>query len=169
MKYFITICLFVSAAVFAWVNYSSQWNKPQNEPTTYEGYVVDIIDGDSFKVRTEDGVHRVELHGIDAPEPGQPFGEMSTYFLTDLIDGRDVQLTHLGTNEYGDVIAEVQIDGLSVNQLMLTRGYAWAKRGYFEDKKWAGLESIARKGGLGLWRGGDAMSPWDWREVRQKS
>ena len=60
------------------------------------------------------------------------------------------------------------IDGVSVNRRMLTEGYAWAKRGYFDDKTWAGLESLARKSGLGLWRNGNPVSPWDWREAQQK-
>jgi endonuclease YncB( thermonuclease family) len=168
MKYFLTTCLFISALVFAWVNYQSHWKAPESAPASLHGSVVDIIDGDSFKLRTKDGLHRVELHGIDAPEPGQPFGNMSTYYLTDLIDGRDVEILQVETNEYGDIIAEVRIDGLSINQLMLTQGYAWAKRGYFDDRKWLGMEQLARKSGLGLWRSGDPMPPWDWREAQQK-
>lgn len=168
MKYFITSCLFVSALVFVWVNYQSHWNKPASEPVRFLGEVVDIIDGDSFKVMTEDGLQRVELHGIDAPEPGQSFGAMSTYYLADLIDGRHVQITKIDVNEYGDLIAEVHIDGLSINRLMLTEGYAWAKRGYFDDKKWAGLESLARKSRLGIWRSGNPVSPWDWRSDQQR-
>ena len=94
---------------------------------------------------------------------------MSTYYLTDLIDGRDIELTQVDTNEYGDIVGEVRIDGLLINRLMLTEGYAWAKRGYFDDKKWAGLESLAREKELGLWRSGDPTPPWDWRDIQQKS
>jgi endonuclease YncB( thermonuclease family) len=165
MKYLIAVCVFVSSLVIAWVNH---WKAPNSAPTSLHGRVVEIIDGDSFKVRTNDGLHRVELHGIDAPEPGQPFGNMSTYYLADLIDGRDIEMVYIESNDYGDMLAEVRIDGLSVNQLMLTEGYAWAKRGYFDDRKWLGMESLARKGELGLWRSGDPMPPWDWREDRQK-
>lgn len=168
MKYFITISLFISAAVFAWVNINAQEAEPAGATESLTGSVVAIIDGDSFKIQTEHGLQRVELHGIDAPEQGQAWGEMATYYLTDLIDGRDVQVLKVADNEYGDIIGIVEIDGYSINRLMLTEGYAWAKRGYSQDKKWIGLESLAREGQLGLWRQGEPLSPWEWRELKLK-
>ena len=104
MKYFITISLLISAAVLAWINFYAPNTDLGGSAITVTGTVVDIIDGDSFKIRTEQGLTRVELHGIDAPEPDQPWGAMSTYYLTDLIDGREVQITKVDENEYGDII-----------------------------------------------------------------
>ena len=168
MKYFITISLLISAAVLAWINFFAPNTELAGNAITVAGTVVDIIDGDSFKIRTEQGLTRVELYGIDAPEPDQPWGAMSTYYLTDLIDGREVQIAKVDENEYGDIIGIVMIDGLAVNRLMLSQGYAWATRGSSRDKMFIGLESMARDGGLGLWRQGTPTSPWDWREMKLK-
>lgn len=168
MKYFITISLLISAAVLAWINFYAPNSDLGANAITVTGTVVDIIDGDSFKIRTEQGLTRVELHGIDAPEPDQPWGAMSTYYLTDLIDGRDVHISKMGENEYGDILGIVMIDGLAVNRLMLSQGYAWASRDSSRDNMFIGLESTAREGGLGLWRQGSPTSPWDWREMKLK-
>ena len=164
MKYLITIALLGSAALLAWINFYAPSGDLAGNTISVTGKVVDIIDGDSFKIRTEEGLRRVELHGLDAPEPDQPWGAMSTYYLTDLIDGREVQISQISENEYGDIIGIVMIDGLTVNRLMLSQGYAWATRGSSRDKMFIGLESMAREGGLGLWRQNSPTSPWEWRE-----
>lgn len=166
MKSFITIALFLSAALIAWVTFRPIAPGSANSGTTMSGHVLDIIDGDSLKVRTGKDDIRVELAGIDAPEIGQAFGEISAYYLTDLLDGREVRLVVNGNNDYGDAVAEVFLDDLSINRLMLTDGYAWALRGRSEDPAMEGLESLARNKRLGLWRNDDPVSPWAFRELR---
>lgn len=169
MKHFLTIVLLVAAAVFAWVNFGASYFASETEIEPLSGLVVGIIDGDSLKLRTDEGVQRIELLGIDAPEIGQTFGDISKSYLIELIDGRQVRVRVEGTNDYGDLLGEVFLNEISINRLMLTDGFAWAKRGMFEDPGWAGLESLARGKGFGLWRDGTPTAPWEFRQQAGKS
>lgn len=47
------------------------------------GFVEKVKDGDTIAVRSGDGtLSDVRLHGIDAPEDGQEFGERATSLLS---------------------------------------------------------------------------------------
>jgi micrococcal nuclease len=47
-------------------------------PTTIAGTVVNVHEGDTVTVRTDDGhTLKVRLHGIDAPEAKQAFGTVA--------------------------------------------------------------------------------------------
>ena len=53
------------------------------------GKVVHILDGDTIDILTADKTTiRIRLHGIDAPEKGQPFGNTAKEFLSDNIGGK---------------------------------------------------------------------------------
>lgn len=169
MKHFLTIVLLGASAVFAWVNVGVPHFAEQKKPEQLSGLVVGVIDGDSLKLRVDGAVHRIELAGIDAPEIGQAFGDVSKNYLIELIDGRQVTVRVEDTNDYGDLVGEVYLNELSINRLMLTDGFAWARRGLFEDPHWGGLESLARSKGFGLWRDGTPTAPWDFRQEAGKS
>ena len=48
------------------------------EPATLGGKVVSVHDGDTLTALDAANVqHKIRLHGIDAPEIGQPFGTKS--------------------------------------------------------------------------------------------
>ena len=64
---------------------------------------------------------------------------------------------------------ELFLDDLSINKLLLRDGYVWAKRGILKGRNWVGLEKLARDKGFGLWRGGGAMPPWEFRALQQDS
>lgn len=169
MKHFLTIVLVIAAAVFAWVNFGASYFADKAQTEEFVGVVVGVIDGDSIKLRTDAGVQRIELTGVDAPEIGQTFGEISKNYLVELIDGREVKVEVDSRNSYGDLVGEVFLNSVSINRLMLTDGFAWAKRGVFEDPTWAGLESLARNKGFGLWRDGTPEAPWEFRAQAGKS
>jgi len=167
MKSFLSLALLTGIAVYAWVTFQPQ--TVSNSPVEMKGRVAAIIDGDSFKLTSDGQVYRVELAGVDAPEIGQAYSDTSLFYLTELIDGREVRIEVYGTNDYGDIIGEVFLDQLSINRVMLREGYAWAARDEYGDKSWDGLESVARNRGLGLWRLGSPKAPWDYREELKNS
>jgi endonuclease YncB( thermonuclease family) len=59
---------------------------------------------------------------------------------------------------------ELFLDGVSINELLLKDGFAWASRDSFSDGLWLGLERLARKQSFGLWRNDQPMPPWKFRD-----
>src|SRR5688572_711286 len=58
-----------------------------------EGKVVKVLDGDTLTVSVEDkGLVRVRLNGIDAPEPGRPYGDGARRLLESLVGGQRVDV-----------------------------------------------------------------------------
>lgn len=102
-----------------------------NLPDPHQQYVVRYaVDGDTIDV---DGIGRVRLLGVDAPEIGQgfdtpaPFAREARNFMTSLVAGRWVRLetdaeSHDG---YGRLLAYViRDDGLDANAALLREGLA---------------------------------------------
>ncbi len=75
-----------------------------------------VIDGDTFE--TVSG-RRVRLSNVNAPEVGKPGADEATAKLRELIEGKNVRINPVGTN-YGQVVANVTIEGESVNSTMRT-------------------------------------------------
>jgi endonuclease YncB( thermonuclease family) len=169
MKSFITVSLLVVTALTWFILDSELFSDDAATAKPLSGHVVTVIDGDSVELRTDSGMIRVELAGLDAPELSQPYGEMAAYYLSDLIKGRPVQVEVTEYNDHGNAIGELFLDSLPINQLMLSDGYAWALRGRNKDARWIGLETLARNSGLGLWRDENPTSPWEYRELISQS
>jgi endonuclease YncB( thermonuclease family) len=51
----------------------------------FSGRVVGISDGDTISVMRDGRAEKVRLHGIDAPEKGQPFSNRAKRFVSDLV------------------------------------------------------------------------------------
>lgn len=77
--------------------------------------VTRVIDGDTF--RTSIRHNPVRLADVYAPEKGQGGAVMATNALRRLIGGKIVSIQVVGRS-YGRAVAEVWIDGLSVNAIM---------------------------------------------------
>ena len=78
-----------------------------------------VIDGNSFWT-TEP--NRIRLANVFAPEEGEPGAEEAKKTLKRLVQSRFIDYKPLGTS--GDmIIAEVYVDGESINQKMRRAGY----------------------------------------------
>ena len=89
-------------------------------------FVTEVLDGDTFKTNHENPT--VRLEGVDAPELGRPGGQEAKEDLEDLIIGKFVAVDTVAIGAYGRRIAQVRLDGLSVNETMVreieyTRGW----------------------------------------------
>jgi micrococcal nuclease len=132
------------------------------------GRVVGISDGDTFTLLTDDQVQvKVRLHGIDAPEKGQAFGQAAKKALSGLVYGHTVMVTDKGKDRYGRTIGMVYADDRNINEEMLRLGMAWHYLKYDKDPRWDALERVARESGTGLWSQTDPMAPWEWRAARR--
>lgn len=116
-----------------------------------------ITDGDTFVL--SDG-RRVRLAQVDAPETNECFGSESTAALRTLIDGRQVMLRRPPTgpekDRYGRTLADVLVDGKSVNEALVATGAAeWYESYASEDadlaRRLEAAEANAKHARLGLW------------------
>lgn len=77
--------------------------------------VTRVIDGDTFK--TSIRRNSVRLANVYAPERRRPGAAAATNALRSLIGGKIVRIQTIGRS-YGRAVAEVWIDGRSVNAIM---------------------------------------------------
>jgi len=156
------IFLFISLSIV------SQNSKGKN--ILVEGKVIGIIDGDTFKLLTQDLIQiKVRLANIDCPENKQPFSSKAKQFVSDAIFGKQVTIHVLKKDRYGRSIANVNYDdSLDLSQELLKQGLAWHYLQYSKDPLLQKLEDQAKKEKLGLWKDKDPIPPWEWRKNEKK-
>lgn len=139
---------------------------PRVDPTAEVllGTIVSISDGDTVQIRTiDEETKKVRLHGIDAPESGQPFGTRSQEQLGEFVFQKDVRVEVSELDRYGRYLGHIYVDDRWVNRAMIRSGMAWHYREFSKDPKLAQAESLARDESLGVWSVSDGVAPWDWR------
>jgi endonuclease YncB( thermonuclease family) len=105
----------------------------------------------------------VRLHGIDAPELGQPFGRVARDRLAELVKGKTITVTTHGKDRYGRTIGSVAIEHDDVGHRLVAEGLAWHYTRYSKDAGLAAAERDARAARRGLWADRDPVPPWEWR------
>nr|WP_206108259.1 thermonuclease family protein [Paludisphaera soli] len=133
----------------------------------YPARVVGVSDGDTLTVLTEEKRQvKIRLHGIDAPESGQDFGQRAKQAASELAFGKAATIRPVDTDRYGRTVAEVILpDGRSLNRELTREGYCWWYRAYAPgDRELARLESEAKAAKRGLWSRPNPTPPWDWRK-----
>jgi endonuclease YncB( thermonuclease family) len=109
------------------------------------------------------------LHGIDAPEKGQAFGQRAKQFTSSLAFGKTVVVRVRGRDRYGRAIGDVFLpDDRNLSQEVVRAGYAWRYRKYSADQGLAVLEAEARTTRRGLWADPHPQPPWEWRKDRSR-
>jgi len=127
---------------------------PDAEPAT----VVSITDGDTIRVSIEGGPETaVRLIGINSPETGECLAEEAARGLSDLAPvGTAIGMTRdvSEVDEFGRLLRYLWRDGMSVNEEMVRRGLAMARR-YPPDTTMAETleqaQDEARESQAGLW------------------
>ncbi|GAB3357960.1 MULTISPECIES: thermonuclease family protein [Giesbergeria] len=123
-----------------------------------------VIDGDTISVRTEQGLERVRINQIDAPERSQTFGVDATTCLTNILGSGIVQMCSDGKDRYGRTIASVSAQGQDVGAAMVFQGCAWAYTKYLEaGSSLPTLQAFAQAAKSGLWASSSAQAPWQYR------
>lgn len=106
--------------------------------------VTQVADGDSFRTSSDE----VRLIGVNAPERDECFGRESREWLAEVLDASGVEITPISIDQFDRLLAEVTVDGLSVNHEAVATGHAFALSD-FDDL--VDLENGARDQGRGLW------------------
>ena len=145
-------------------------------PFTFHGKVIALADGDTLRVLTADKrQYIIRLNGIDAPEVGQAFGQVSKRHLSDLVFGKEVEVSGSKIDRYGRYVGTVLVDGSDANLEQLRAGLAWYYRDYGgdvpADKRgiYEGAEAEARAAKRGLWSDAHPIAPWDFRHPGPES
>ncbi len=106
-------------------------------------------------VATEDSDIEVRLMGVNAPEQVECHYHDSTNHLAGLIDGESVALEVISTDQFDRTLAYVWLDGLLVNQDLVSGGFAIAttpsQDGDPHGEMLLAAEDTAFEAGLGLW------------------
>ena len=120
--------------------------------TRITGRVVGVHDGDTITVLVAGNVQvKVRLYGIDAPESGQAFGNVSKQALSGLVFGKTVVVDALSHDRYGRVIGVVYLPEGNVNHAMVAYGYAWWYQEYaakstalqqYQARAWAARAAV---------------------------
>ena len=145
---------------------NTQRNKPARRPEadySITGRVLRVINGDTMVVSSKRKPITVRLHGIDAPEPDQPFGAEATDTLTELVWEESVRIEVMTKNHLGQIVGIVHVSGTNVNEEMVCRGHAWWYRSNTKSPELRRCEGDARIAKLGVWAG-DPIAPWEWRK-----
>lgn len=118
---------------------------------TYQGKVISVTDGDTFKILVNGKKLTVRLADIDAPERGQPWGRNAREALSQKVAKQSVNVDEVGRDRYGRIIGRLWFDGRYINQELLREGHVWADRKYPQDGRLLGEEEAAKNAGMGQW------------------
>lgn len=135
---------------------------------SFSGVVTEVKNGDTIVVQGGEGGATVRLYGVDAPEPGQPYGREATDYLRALIQGRSVRVQVRDRDRIGRLVGTVVQEGTHVNRQLLRAGLAWYYWWYIdyspEARRAQSIEYRAQQADRGLWAQTAPIPPWEWRD-----
>ena len=139
--------------------------KPPAEPTSWQGMVTRVVDGDTVHVRPLEGgpVHKIRFIGMDAPEICQAGGVAARTALNERIHQRVVTVKLQGVDVYGRDLALIYLSQEDVGQWMVQRGHAWSSRYRQDHSPYVQEEDNAKLLGRGLFAEMQAEYPRDFR------
>ncbi len=127
--------------------------------------VVEVTDGDTVKVIVRKGATpiKVRLHGIDAPELDQEYGEESKNALAVLVEGKVVLVDLLCLDKFRRWVGILHAgtSRQSVNKAMVEIGMAYNWPTYGRVYGGHNAQQRARSKRVGIWtRFGGEVRPW---------
>lgn len=106
---------------------------PQQRAAVYE--VVRVIDGDTIEIKSDSGIQKVRMIGIDTPEKNHPskpvecFAKEASDHLSQLISGKSVSVEADASQDtrdkYNRYLYYIFLNEQNINQQMISDGYAY--------------------------------------------
>ncbi|MES2400631.1 MAG: thermonuclease family protein [Pseudomonadota bacterium] len=128
------------------------------------GRISRVVDGDTVWVSSGDELLKVRITGIDAPEICQDGGPQSREHLRNRTLGKTVTLISRRKDDYGRLLARVELNGDDLGRWMVSQGHAWSY-GY---RNYAGPysqeQTLARASRLGLFGPDEPENPRSFRK-----
>ena len=135
----------------------------------HDGKILRVIDGDTYVVSLNAVSYHCRLVNVDAPEKDQPFGLKIRDWVSNLILGKNCQVTIVGFDIYNRALTSISINHISLDSLLLAKGWAWyspSMQCFKSDLR--SIEANARINNIGLWSCAAAIPPWIWRCMNLK-
>lgn len=103
----------------------------------YKATIENVVDGDTVDALIDLGFkvyikQRLRLSGLDTPERGQPGYAEAKAFVTEKVLGKVVSIKTEKVSKWGYFLAEITVDGVSLNTQLLSIGLA---KTYYGGKK----------------------------------
>jgi len=117
--------------------------------------VTKVIDGDTFRIQLLDFEIPCRIGNIDTPERGKPHYQESKKYLTNLIEGQDIQVEVKDQAKQRDarnrfvIIAKFQNERL--DEKLVREGMAWHYEKYSDNDRLIDAENYARENAQNLW------------------
>ncbi|MGO0061464.1 thermonuclease family protein [Brevibacillus fluminis] len=134
------------------------------ETNRIKASVVQVIDGDTIKVKLNGKEETVRFLLVDTPETHhpklgeQPFGKEASDFTKALLTDKTVELEQdvsPGPDKYGRYLYYIYIDGKSVQEMLLEKGLARVAYIYVPNVKYVdryrAIQEKAQQAGVGIW------------------
>ncbi|MBD1832565.1 thermonuclease family protein [Cyanobacteria bacterium FACHB-472] len=137
--------------------------------------VKSVKDADGIWVRKNGKDTEIRLACIDAPEKEQPGGQQSTNRLAQLLPiGQKIQLREIERDRYKRIVAEIFVNGESVNLRMVREGEAVVYPQYLKScantkNQYLQAEAQAKQKHLGFWKQSSTVNPWEFRQGKRSS
>jgi endonuclease YncB( thermonuclease family) len=134
-------------------------------PTTIDGTVVRVTDGDSLWLEPSPPGAPVQLRlqDIDAPEICQPWGAQAKRALQDLVLNKAVSVRVSGRDTHGRTLGTLYLDSLNVNKSLVQDGHAWSSRYKYDRGPYVAEERMAKALSRGFNAEAGAVMPRDFR------
>jgi len=160
---------YIEQQLSSWTGNDDQVDQPlPSHGQELFGRVVKVTDGDTLTLRTSDRrEYTIRLHGIDAPEHDQPYGNASSTALSRMVINREVKVRVEDIDRYARLVGTVEFEGENINLAMVRDGHAWWYKQYARSiRELEAAESAAKEKRIGLWRNEKPVPPWTWRRQR---
>ena len=132
------------------------------------GVVSRVIDGDTVWLKTAFSRKplKVRIAGIDAPEICQAGGIASRDALRRRLLGQTVTMVQTPSrrhDNYGRLLARIDLHGEDIGRWMVTSGHAWSYHFRHDAGQYAAEQGLARAAGRGLFSQKDPINPRQFR------
>jgi endonuclease YncB( thermonuclease family) len=138
--------------------------EPPTPPAVAWWRCIGVTDGDTLTCLDETGrQQKLGLAGIDAPEPGQPYGREARESLAEVVFGKRIAVAVSGRDAAGQAIGQVSVDGRDVSAWLVAEGAAWA-----DPTTGSSLmpeQQQAQQARKGLWSEETPQPPWEFRNA----
>tara|TARA_Y100001968_G_scaffold238474_1_gene221842 strand:- start:645 stop:1163 length:519 start_codon:yes stop_codon:yes gene_type:complete len=101
--------------------------------------IEDCYDGDTCKSTQGE---KIRLACIDSPELRGPkanpvSAKLARDFLNNKVAGKEVSIRRITKDKYGRSVAELSINGINLQELLVSKGYAIIYKKYSDQCSWA--------------------------------